>query len=355
MSEKEKKAPEKKEKKETEKKGKKETDKKKETKDSKSEEQKRLTENDLVPSELRKYVSQEVWNMWSPIRRQTLQSIIKNPNTFFYRNRPPGDPQKTGPFTPEEEEQFRDRLRYFREELEIEDGLWGLFSVPIRGRLGYQCSNFYRLLIKDGKLTDDKYQLEDGKLVFKHGNKKPIPPNSIKILEQEAFAFIEECLKTEGDGTPQMEKPVRNIPATTRTNKNKDKKNTSNEDKDTLKEAVGRARRLADRHFNALEEQVKISGAKGGGMTRKRKSFIDDDDFTGCPLIGAPDPLTGEPIKVPMMDDTGYVLDIQTWREIFKENIIPPRPIYINSENDLIEITNRNFKSYRLQVTNIPC
>ncbi|EAY02983.1 hypothetical protein TVAG_325550 [Trichomonas vaginalis G3] len=90
-------------------------------------------------------------------------------------------------------------------------------------------------------------------------------------------------------------------------------------------------------------------------MTRKRKSFIDDDDFTGCPLIGAPDPLTGEPIKVPMMDDTGYVLDIQTWREIFKENIIPPRPIYINSENDLIEITNRNFKSYRLQVTNIPC
>lgn len=347
-----------KEKKETEKKEQKGESQKKKSSDSKaskSDVQTRLADNDLVPNELKKYVPQEVWNMWSPIRRDSFANIIKNPNTFFYRNRPPGDPQKTGPFSPQEEEQFRNRLRYFREELEIEDGLWGLFAVPIRGRLGYQCSNFYRLLIKDGKLHDDRYQLEDGKLVFKQGSKKPVPPNSMKILEQEAFDFIQSCLKSDDGEAPQMEKPVKNFSATTRSsNKTKDKK-ASAEDKDKLKEALGRARKLAEKHYNALEDQIKTSGAKGGGVQKKRKNTIDDDFLSSCPLIGSPDPLSGEPIRVPMMDESGVVYDIQSWRDIFKGDLTPNIPVYASSENDLIEITSRNFKNYRLQIINIAC
>jgi hypothetical protein len=82
--------------------------------------------------------------------------MLANPNTFFYRNRLPGDAQKFGSFTPQERDQFMERIRYFREDLQIEDGVWGLFAVPILGRLGYQCSNFYRVLLQEGKISDRK-------------------------------------------------------------------------------------------------------------------------------------------------------------------------------------------------------
>jgi len=48
------------------------------------------------------------------------------------------------------------RLNYFREELNVDNGFWGLFSVPIRGRLGYQWSNFYRQLVKDGRIKTER-------------------------------------------------------------------------------------------------------------------------------------------------------------------------------------------------------
>ena len=40
--------------------------------------------------------------------------------------------------------------------------------MQIPGRVGYQCSNFYRQLIKEGVIHDENYSFdENGKLVFK--------------------------------------------------------------------------------------------------------------------------------------------------------------------------------------------
>ena len=40
--------------------------------------------------------------------------------------------------------------------------------MKIPGRVGYQCSNFYRQLIKEGKIHDDNYSVDsEGKLVFR--------------------------------------------------------------------------------------------------------------------------------------------------------------------------------------------
>ena len=40
--------------------------------------------------------------------------------------------------------------------------------MKIPGRVGYQCSNFYRQLIKEGKIHDDNYSFDSkGKLVFR--------------------------------------------------------------------------------------------------------------------------------------------------------------------------------------------
>ena len=45
---------------------------------------------------------------------------------------------------------------------------WGIFSKEIPGRVGYQCASFYRMLLKEGVIVDDKYERdESGQLHFK--------------------------------------------------------------------------------------------------------------------------------------------------------------------------------------------
>jgi hypothetical protein len=42
---------------------------------------------------------------------------------------------------------------------------WGLFSRCVPGRVGYQCSNFYRLLVQNGEISDPNYAFDaSGKL-----------------------------------------------------------------------------------------------------------------------------------------------------------------------------------------------
>lgn len=50
---------------------------------------------------------------------------------------------------------------------------WGTFSMNIPGRVGYQCSNYYRALIQKGEIEDKNYFFENGKLKFKfHSQEK---------------------------------------------------------------------------------------------------------------------------------------------------------------------------------------
>lgn len=47
------------------------------------------------------------------------------------------------------------------------NGQWGIFSRAIPGRVGYQCSNFYRQLIESGKVHDPNYVVDsNGKLRY---------------------------------------------------------------------------------------------------------------------------------------------------------------------------------------------
>mmetsp|Transcript_95117 Transcript_95117/g.116457 ORF Transcript_95117/g.116457 Transcript_95117/m.116457 type:complete len:133 (-) Transcript_95117:158-556(-) len=49
-------------------------------------------------------------------------------------------------------------------EMGVNGGQWGTFSQAIPGRVGYQCSNFWRKLIQHGKVNDYNYNLQNGKL-----------------------------------------------------------------------------------------------------------------------------------------------------------------------------------------------
>ncbi|CAG8780670.1 12179_t:CDS:10, partial [Cetraspora pellucida] len=113
---------------------------------------------------------------WSEARIKAYKAIETKPNTYYYRFNAPGEEQKKGQWTKEEEELFFSRLKEMKEI--GADGQWGIFSMAIPGRVGYQailCSNFYRLLIETGRIKDPNYVLDDkGKAhyLFSTTNKK---------------------------------------------------------------------------------------------------------------------------------------------------------------------------------------
>ena len=70
---------------------------------------------------------------WSEARIRAYQSMENKPNTYFYRFNAPGETQKNGPWSREEGELFMNRLNEVGA-----DGQWGIFSMSIPGRVGYQ-------------------------------------------------------------------------------------------------------------------------------------------------------------------------------------------------------------------------
>lgn len=121
-----------------------------------------------------KEVSQSVWDTWSTAHQHSYLKGVKNPNTYFYRNLPPGETQKNGPWSSDEKEMFMQRLNEMREKYGPNASpQWGIFSMQIKGRVGYQCANFYRKLVKNGEITDEGYSVdENGVLHFKVSTKK---------------------------------------------------------------------------------------------------------------------------------------------------------------------------------------
>ena len=123
-------------------------------------------------------ISEEVWSSWSVAHRDSYLKRKVNPNTYLYRNLPPGETPRHGAWTAQEQELFMQRLAEMRKK-GILEGKWGLFSKKIPGRVGYQCSNFYRKLIRDGVIQDPSYQLDDeGCLRYK--NRTPYHKGSFR-------------------------------------------------------------------------------------------------------------------------------------------------------------------------------
>ncbi|KAF7721930.1 hypothetical protein EC973_003918 [Apophysomyces ossiformis] len=93
---------------------------------------------------------------WSQARIRAYQMIDQNPNSYYYRFNAPGEVQRKGQWTEEEKKIFYERLREVGA-----NGQWGIFSMKIPGRVGYQCSNFYRLLVETKQIHDPNYVLDE--------------------------------------------------------------------------------------------------------------------------------------------------------------------------------------------------
>ena len=117
---------------------------------------------------------------WSEARIKAWKNREKNENQYYYRFNEPGEKQANGKWTPEEHQRFMDILA------SLPDGKanyeWGTFSKSIKGRVGYQCSNYYRTLVKNQVILDENYMLDpvSGELRFNFKNKgftraEPVP------------------------------------------------------------------------------------------------------------------------------------------------------------------------------------
>ncbi|KAL6049119.1 Histone-lysine N-methyltransferase, variant 2 [Balamuthia mandrillaris] len=94
---------------------------------------------------------------WSDARKRAYVLLDSNPNAYYYRFNAPGEMPRYGPWSEEEKKLFLSKLA----ESEGEVKQWGLFSRSIPGRVGYQCSNYYRLLVQRGELQSSSYVKDD--------------------------------------------------------------------------------------------------------------------------------------------------------------------------------------------------
>ena len=87
--------------------------------------------------------------------KQAYSKRHSNPNTYYYRFNAPNEKQATGAWSAENHKRFMEKLK--RDGVDYQ---WGLWSMDIPGRVGYQCSNYYRKLIMEGVVEDANYVME---------------------------------------------------------------------------------------------------------------------------------------------------------------------------------------------------
>lgn len=259
-------------------------------------------------------VSEEEWRSWSDIHRKSYLAGMKDPNTFLYRNCPYGVQRKNGPWTEEEKRAFIKRLNQIRGDKDTIDGKWGIFSLGVPGRVGYQCSNFYRLLIANGEITDSRYIIgHDGKL---HHTSHFHP-------ERQGNGSSSSTKKSTKAPTKVFSiKSVTSLKFVHRKNKgSKPAANDENDEEDGQKttKVLGRYDRWALQN----------------------------------PIPDAIDQITNDVMKVPTLSPDGYVLDYNTWLNVLKR--APENPFTRNhvAKRDLIVLTVENYEEHRDKIKNL--
>eukprot|EP00924_Labyrinthula_sp_SR-Ha-C_P005007 maker-scaffold_1-snap-gene-18.43-mRNA-1 protein AED:0.00 eAED:0.00 QI:84/1/1/1/1/1/2/52/515 len=214
---------------------------------------------------------------WSEARIKSFMSINTNPNSYYYRFNKPGEAHRTGDWKKEEVEQFMKKLK-------DDNGVnyrWGEFSIEFRGRVGYQCSNFYRRLIQEKKVTDPNYVEVDGKLKFLGRDGKKFTRKK-EEQERKAKAKIER----------EEKKRQREIEKQLGIHKKPKKKSRKKKKKTKIDEF-------------------------GLEVTDESESEVEDLDKNGLELIpGLQCQMTFRTVRNPTLSPYGHIMGYNTWIQI---------------------------------------
>ncbi|KAF9986505.1 hypothetical protein BGZ65_007392, partial [Modicella reniformis] len=110
--------------------------------------------------------SEEQVRNWSEVRIKTWEHRKTNTEAFYYRFVDPAEGQQNGPWSLKSEKEFMARYEEWKARGIRIGSSWGIFSMSVSHKAGYQCSSHYRRLLEKKKLTDPAYIWEGGKLVM---------------------------------------------------------------------------------------------------------------------------------------------------------------------------------------------
>jgi len=290
---------------------------------------------------------------WSEARKKAWTNRKTSPNAYFYRFNVPGQPQAGGKWTASEHKLFMQRVL----DIGVNDQ-WGLFSKRIPGRVGYQCSNYWRGLVKDGDVKDPNYHYDGKKLHFKRNTKafaisseyrkfaitvlkdksgvwKPLPMKHPKHPSDEYCAEVKAAMAAAGTAS------------STSTGKSKAKrKRKRKEDEDEDWDAGAKSRKKRKRAKKGDDGDFHCSVS-----VPARKEEEDDN-----PMRDFIDIMTGTGVEKPAMSPYGHVLGYETWTMLLrtsKHKNVCPFTMQKLTRRSLVKLTKANYDEYKDQIRNI--
>ncbi|KAG0244206.1 hypothetical protein BGW41_000193 [Actinomortierella wolfii] len=110
--------------------------------------------------------SHEQVKHWSEVRIKTWEHRRSNVEGFYYRFCDPTEMQHNGAWSSKSKQEFMTRLEEWKQRGIRIGTSWGVFSMAVSHKAGYQCSSYYRKLLETKQLTDPNYAWEGGKLIM---------------------------------------------------------------------------------------------------------------------------------------------------------------------------------------------
>ena len=270
---------------------------------------------------------------WSDARKKAWSNRLKNENQYYYRFNEPGEPQAEGKWTPEQHTLFMATLESVRSGAAgYPMYQWGSFSKNIPGRVGYQCSNYYRTLIKNGDVQDSNYMVDEtGQMRFNFKNKGFERVNketgeSELLVKKPKKVYVPKPKKEKKPKAPPKPKPK--------------KKKVPKEEKD-----------LAF-HCSIKFDSTRRSG-RNAGSTKKYTDGdgSDNDDEEEEPVLpGFVDPLTKTQIEEPAISPYGHVAGYETWCKVLRSEDGKDTCPFTRQplrRRDLVKLTHDNIAEYR--------
>jgi len=291
---------------------------------------------------------------WSDARIKAWKNRKTSPNAYFYRFNVPGQPQKNGQWSKQENKLFMQRVL----ELGVNDK-WGIFSKVIPGRVGYVCSNKWTKMQKDGDVKDlNRYKNAEGKLKFHRNSKTAKISDEFKKY---AFSVIRDPTGTFKDLPARH--PYHPSDAYCEDLLDDLKANVSGN-------AKGGKKRKRDGDNDNDDEDFTVQKKKKRKRAKKKKEYDSDDDGAfHCkvnvdvssadldnPMPDFKDIITGDCVVKPTMSPYGHVLSYDTWTKILrtaKTKNTCPFTCQKLTRRSLIKLTLENYDEYKDQIKGI--
>ncbi|KAI8375282.1 hypothetical protein EDC96DRAFT_496698 [Choanephora cucurbitarum] len=328
---------------------------------------KQVQENQVDP--------EKAFQGWSSARIRAYQMIDENPNSYYYRFNAPGEEQRKGQWADDERRLFFKRL----EEVGA-NGQWGIFAMKIPGRVGYQCSNFYRLLIETKQVEDPNYVLDEkGKAHYlfdkkganggtektfrthsKHGTGRGSGIASSSSLSAGSEAPATTTTRRSRATTAATSSAAKKPKAKKRKSRNWD----SDDDEDDFEDyndnsgtytLSTRSSRRTRAKTDAVEtnNDTTIYNANNNNDNNEEDEMEESEDEQDLnnPLPGFIDPITLDEVVKPAISTYGHVMGYDSWVRCLtnwegKKNICPltKKPL---TKRDLVILTHDNIEEYR--------